>query len=138
MNAKKVEPTSQTDASEAPHSALLLCGNHRLNLLEPNIQISPRGMTFATDSQFAPFTELRIRLKLPPSLGSLGDHTIHCEGVVVECRGNHRRKIYQVTVAFLNLTERDQKLLSLARNFSPAGIESVTTGNRAFLTSYGL
>ncbi len=137
MNAKKDEPTSRQDASEALHSALLLCDHHRLNLLDASIQICPQGMSFATDSEFAPFTELRIRLKLPPSLGSLGGHTIDCEGVVVECRGNHQRKIFQVTVAFLNLSEHDQKLLSLARSFSPAGIESVSTQNRGFLTSYG-
>ncbi len=71
-------------------------------------------MTFKTDSYFAPFTTLAIRLQIPPSFASLKGRTIQCEGAVVECRGSKERKMYQVTVAFLNLTASDQKQLAAA------------------------
>jgi len=126
MNAKKDESLSQRDTTEAFHSVLLLCGSQKLNLLDQNFNVSPRGMTFTTDSHFAPFTDLSIRLKLPPSIGALNGRTIQCEGVVVECRGSRTQKIYHITVAFLNLSPSDQKFLSLAYQTLSSPIQPIS------------
>lgn len=82
-------------------------------------------MTFKTDNYFAPFTTLSIRLQIPPTFASLKGKTIHCEGVVVECRGSHGHRVFQVTVAFLNLVPADQKQLAIADKILAESVQSV-------------
>jgi|ERR1051326_27466 hypothetical protein len=136
MNARKEVPSDRKDPSDLFHSVLLWCGNHKLNILDHNIQVSPRGIVFKTDSYFAPFTDLRVRLKLPPRLGVMNNQTIQCDGVVVECRGSHAKKIYFVTVAFVNLSESEQKILSTANSFPPAAVSPVRPQNRSIRSSF--
>src|ERR1043166_2453729 len=61
MNARKAEPSSKPYGSEPSHSILLSSGDRKLNILDHNFQVAPRGMTFTTDSYFAPFTALSFR-----------------------------------------------------------------------------
>src|ERR1051325_9499155 len=125
MKMAKTESTIRSTSFGISPLVLLQCGKQTLNILDQGFQVSPRGMTFKTDSYFEAFTSLSIRLQLPPTLTQRSGSTIRCEGAVVECRGDHKRKIYYVTVAFLNLTEADQKHLTLADRVLAAGIQRV-------------
>lgn len=136
MNARKEGPSQRKDTSVAVNSVLLWKGNRQLNILDQSIQVTPRGMVFKTDDHFAPFSELRIRLIIPPRLGSTHNQTVQCDGVVVECRGSHAKKVYFVTVAFVNLPESDQKLLSLANCFLPVSFGPARAQSRTIRPSY--
>jgi hypothetical protein len=126
MKAAKHSPSIKGEPHSEFTSVLLQCGKQTLPILDHNFEVSARGMSFKTDSYFAPFTNLSVRLQLPPRLGQLRCRTIHCEGVVVECRGAVRQKMYWITVAFLNLDARDEKELSLAAALPGIGITPLT------------
>ncbi|MSR65411.1 MAG: hypothetical protein EXS18_06480 [Verrucomicrobiae bacterium] len=128
--------SDRKDPSDLFPSVLLWSGSRKLNILDQSIQVSPRGMIFKTDNHFAPFTDLRVRLKLPPRIGSMNTHTIQCDGVVVECRGSHSKMIYFVTVAFVNLSKSEQKVLSTATSFLPTGEAPVRPQNRGIRASF--
>lgn len=115
-------PSSGDQPATILNPVVLRCGKKTLHILDHTFRVSPRGMTFKTDSYFDPFTSLRIRLHMPPTIASPNGRTIECEGAVVECRGDHKRSIYYVTVAFLNLTSADQKHLHLAHRALPKGL----------------
>lgn len=114
MKAVKEERLSNAEIAAVSHPVLLRCGKRTLNVLDQDFRVSVRGMTFKTDSFFEPFTNLQVRLRIPPTMASPRGHTIECEGAVVECKGDHKRRLYCVTVTFLNLTAVDQKHLQLS------------------------
>lgn len=103
-----------TKLSQGTNSAPAGAAGRRIRLAAQSIAVSARGMSFQTDTPFAPFTELKIRISVP-ALSPGGEATdIACDGVVVECRGSHQWKVYYVTVAFVNLPRSKQKHLALA------------------------
>lgn len=94
MNAAK------QDAATGLRPIELTVNTQRKPHTKNSIQFSPNGVTFPSHSYMAPFTEVRVQVKLPRN-GS--HHTVQCSGVVVECEGNKFRNQFQVSVAFLNL-----------------------------------
>jgi len=87
-----------------------------LEILDGDFQVTPRGMTFKTNSYFDPFTSLHIRFLIPAGPDAGRGKTIECEGAVVECRGDHKRKIFYVSVAFLGLSSPECKLVDHLRS----------------------
>jgi hypothetical protein len=75
-------------------------GAHKSPRRSPRVVVSANGVTFASDSYVAPFTEVQVRVK-GTKHRSLRQG-LNCQGVVVDCRGNNSHDGYKVSVAFLN------------------------------------
>ena len=93
MNAAKHD--SLTDLRFLP-SARSLSGSCAPN----GVHVSANGVTFPSDTYWAPFTEVQVRVQL--SKGSTAGQWVHCNGVIVDCHGSKFKNRYEVAVAFLN------------------------------------
>lgn len=105
--------------------------SHHKPLSLQGIQLSPRGITFCSDSYMAPFTEVRVRLQLT---SRKSEQSIRCDGVVVECQGNKLKKSFQVAVAFLNVPKNLQNEIRSAtqpssKTFSTPAIKFTKTAS---------
>lgn len=112
MNSDQEGSSSRANDADTHSPISIWWGKQRINILHHSLDVSPNGITFSTDKPFAPFTELRVRLRFEHHTPPHSGRTIQCEGVVVECRGDYKRHIHFVTVVFLNLAEFDRKYLA--------------------------
>ena len=75
--------------------------------------LSPKGITFATDTYLPEWTEVGVEMRLP-NPGARRDQSIDidCRGVVVQCAQRDRAKGFEVVLLFLDLPKRAQAHLS--------------------------
>src|SRR5664280_3888245 len=69
--------------------------------------LSPKGITFLTDTYLPEWTEVGVEMRLPQT-GARRDQSvdIDCRGVVVQCAQRERGKGFEVVLMFLDLPKR--------------------------------
>jgi len=77
--------------------------------------LSPKGITFATDTYLPEWTEVGVEMRLP-NPGARRDQSIDidCRGVVVQCAHRDKGRGFEVVLLFLDLPKRAQAHLSAA------------------------
>ena len=84
-------------------------------VLDKAFNLSPKGMTFVTDTFMPEWMEVGVEMRLPNSGARRDQHTdIDCRGVVVQCARREQGKGFQVVLMFLDLPKRAQAQLSTA------------------------
>ena len=83
-------------------------------VLDKVFSLSPKGITFLTDTYLPEWTEVGVEMRLP-QLGAKRDDSVNidCRGVVVQCARRERGK-FEVVVMFLDLPKRAQTHISTA------------------------
>ena len=84
-------------------------------VLDKAFNLSPKGMTFVTDTFMPEWMEVGVEMRLPQS-GARRDQRldIGCRGVVVQCARRGQGKGFEVVLMFLDLSKRAQARLSAA------------------------
>ncbi len=83
-------------------------------VLDKVFDLSPKGITFLTDTYMNEWTEVGIELSLPASgTGKDQPIDIDCRGVVVQCAKREKGKGFKVVLLFLDLPKRTQAQLSV-------------------------
>jgi hypothetical protein len=84
-------------------------------VLDKVFDLSPKGITFLTDTYMNEWTEVGVELSLPAT-GASKDQPIDidCRGVVVQCAKREKGKGFKVVLLFLDLPKRVQTQLSIA------------------------
>jgi len=77
--------------------------------------LSPKGITFVTDTFFPEWTEVGVEMRLP-QVGAKREQSVEidCRGVVVQCARRERGKGFEVVLLFLDLPKRAQAHISTA------------------------
>ena len=77
--------------------------------------LSPKGITFLTDTFLPEWTEVGVEMRLPQT-GARRDEAvdIDCRGVVVQCAQRQKGKGFEVVLMFLDLPKRAQAHISAA------------------------
>ena len=84
-------------------------------VLDKVFKLSPKGITFVTDTFMPEWTEVGVEMRLPNSGARRDQHTdIGCRGVVVRCARREQGKGFEVVLMFLDLPKRAQAQLSAA------------------------
>lgn len=85
-------------------------------VLDKAFDLSPKGMTFVTDTFMPEWMEVGVEMRLPNSAARRDQHNtdIGCRGVVVQCTRRGPGKGFQVVLMFLDLPKRAQAQLSAA------------------------
>jgi len=84
-------------------------------VLDKVFKLSPKGITFVTDTFMPEWTEVGVEMRLPNSGARRDQHTdIGCRGVVVQCARREQGKGFEVVLMFLDLPKRAQAQLSAA------------------------
>jgi len=78
----------------------------RLSLSPDAVVVRPNGIEFRSAAPFAPWTEMTVTLVSPRDNGK-----VHCNGVVVECRGN-RHAGFTVSMLFTSMSRQSQERLN--------------------------
>jgi hypothetical protein len=78
-----------------------LDGSRKAAVLDKVFDLSPKGMTFVTDTFMPEWMEVGVEMRLP-NLGARRDqHTdIGCRGVVVQCARREQGKGFKVVLMF--------------------------------------
>ena len=84
-------------------------------VLDKVFNLSPKGITFLTDTFMPEWMEVGVEMRLPHS-GARRDQRpdIGCRGVVVQCARRSQGKGFEVVLMFLDLPKRAQAQLSAA------------------------
>ena len=84
-------------------------------VLDKVFDLSPKGITFLTDTFMPEWMEVGVEMRLPQS-GARRDQRldIGCRGVVVQCARRSQGKGFEVVLMFLDLPKRAQAQLSVA------------------------
>ena len=82
-------------------------------ILDQVFHLSPKGLTFVTDSFLPEWTEVGVEMRLPGT-GARKDQLIGCRGVVVQCEKREQGKGFEVALLFLDLPKRAQAHLAAA------------------------
>jgi hypothetical protein len=92
-------------------------------VLEKSFHLSHKGITFASDTALAEWTEVGVEMRLP-QLTALGRaRSIVCRAVVVQCSRRVPGPGYDVALLFLNLPKNAQnKIDILPETLSPLSI----------------
>ena len=88
-------------------------------VLDRAFNLTPKGMTFVTDTFMPEWMEVGVEMRLPVAGGARRDYTdIDCRGVVVQCERRAQGKGFEVVLMFLDLPKRARAQLSAA----PSGV----------------
>jgi hypothetical protein len=84
-------------------------------VLDKAFDLSPKGMTFVTDTFMPEWMEVGVEMRLPGP-GARRDQStdIGCRGVVVQCSRRAQGQGFDVVLMFLDLPKRAQAQLSAA------------------------
>jgi hypothetical protein len=84
-------------------------------VLDKVFDLSPKGITFLTDTFMPEWMEVGVEMRLPQP-GARRDQRldIGCRGVVVQCARRSQGKGFEVVLMFLDLPKRAQAQLSVA------------------------
>ena len=84
-------------------------------VLDQVFNLTPKGLTFLTDTFMPEWMEVGVEMRLPPT-GARRDQRmdIGCRGVVVQCTSRSQGKGFEVVLMFLDLSKRAQAQLSVA------------------------
>ena len=74
-------------------------------VLDKIFHLSPKGMTFVTDTFLPEWTEVGVEMCLPHT-GAHKDQNVGCRGVVVQCMRREQGKGFEVALLFLDLPKR--------------------------------
>jgi hypothetical protein len=110
MSAKKLD---SLDLSPRQH-VNVESRHTRLDLSPDAVVIRRNGIEFRSAASFAPWTEMTVTLVSPRDHGK-----VHCNGVVVECRGS-RHTGYVVSLVLTGLSRQSQERLNTLAYSSPA------------------
>ena len=84
-------------------------------VLDKAFNLSPKGMTFVTDTFMPEWMEVGVEMRLPNSGARRDQRTdIDCRGVVVQCTRRGQGTGFEVVLMFLDLPKRAQAQLSAA------------------------
>ena len=84
-------------------------------VLDQVFDLSPKGITFLTDTYMNEWTEVGVEMRLPgPATRRDQRIDIGCRGVVVQCAKREEGKGFKVVLLFLDLPKRAQAQLSTA------------------------
>src|SRR5271169_1330358 len=90
-------------------------GSRKAAVLDKAFNLSPKGMTFVTDTFMPEWMEVGVEMRLPNGGTRRDQHTdIDCRGVVVRCARREQGKGFEVVLMFLDLPKRAQAQLSTA------------------------
>ena len=81
--------------------------------LDRIFHLSPKGITFVTDTFLPEWTEVGVEMRLPHT-GAYKDQNIGCRGVVVQCMRREQGRGFEVALLFLDLPKRAQAHLTTA------------------------
>ena len=89
--------------------------SRQAGVLDKVFDLSPKGITFLTDTFMPEWMEVGVEMRLPQS-GARRDQRldIGCRGVVVQCARRGQGKGFEVVLMFLDLPKRAQAQLSVA------------------------
>jgi hypothetical protein len=89
--------------------------SRKAGALDKVFDLSPKGVTFLTDTFMPEWMEVGVEMRLPQS-GARRDQRldIGCRGVVVQCARRGQGKGFKVVLMFLDLPKRAQAQLSTA------------------------
>jgi hypothetical protein len=89
--------------------------SRKAGVLDKVFDLSPKGITFLTDTFMPEWMEVGVEMRLPQS-GARRDQRldIGCRGVVVQCARRSQGKGFEVVLMFLDLPKRAQAQLSVA------------------------
>ena len=89
--------------------------SRQASVLDKVFDLSPKGITFLTDTFLPEWMEVGVEMRLPQS-GTRRDQRldIGCRGVVVQCARRGQGKGFEVVLMFLDLPKRAQAQLSVA------------------------
>ena len=89
--------------------------SRKAGVLDKVFDLSPKGITFLTDTFMPEWMEVGVEMRLPPT-GARRDQRmdIGCRGVVVQCTSRGQGKGFEVVLMFLDLPKRAQAQLSVA------------------------
>ena len=89
--------------------------SRKAGVLDKVFDLSPKGITFVSDTFLPEWMEVGVEMRLPPS-GARRDQRldIGCRGVVVQCTRRAQGKGFNVVLMFLDLPKRAQAQLSAA------------------------
>ncbi|MGO9244962.1 MAG: hypothetical protein ACLPT4_04415 [Verrucomicrobiia bacterium] len=89
--------------------------SRKAGVLDKVFDLSPKGITFLTDTFMPEWMEVGVEMRLPQS-GARRDQRldIGCRGVVVQCARRGQGKGFEVVLMFLDLPKRAQAQLSVA------------------------
>jgi hypothetical protein len=82
-------------------------------VLDRIFHLSPKGITFVTDTFLPEWTEVGVEMRLPQN-GAHKDQNIGCRGVVVQCMRREQGKGFEVALLFLDLPKRARAHLATA------------------------
>lgn len=81
-------------------------------VLDRAFDLTPKGMTFVTDTFMPEWMEVGVEMRLPVAGGARRDCAdIGCRGVVVQCERRAQGKGFEVVLMFLDLPKRAQARL---------------------------
>ena len=84
-------------------------------VLDKVFDLTPKGITFLTDTFINEWTEVGVEMRLPgPVTGRDQQIDIGCRGVVVQCVRREQGKGFKVVLLFLDLPKRAQAQLAVA------------------------
>jgi hypothetical protein len=88
--------------------------SRKAGVLDKVFDLSPKGITFVSDTFLPEWMEVGVEMRLPPS-GARRDQRldIGCRGVVVQCTRRAQGKGFDVVLMFLDLPKRAQAQLSI-------------------------
>jgi hypothetical protein len=83
-------------------------------VLDKVFDLTPKGITFLTDTFMNEWTEVGVEMRLPAT-GTRKDQPvdIDCRGVVVQCVKREQGKGFKVVLLFLDLPKRAQAQLAV-------------------------
>lgn len=92
--------------STLPHHVTVQARQTRLSLSPDSVVFHRGGIEFRSTTPFSPWAEMTLTLQSP------SDHaTLHCNGVVISCRGN-KHSGYHVSMVFTSLSKQAEARLS--------------------------
>ena len=106
---------TRRDISGAFDAELKSKRSRKAGVLDKVFDLSPKGITFLTDTFMPEWMEVGVEMRLPQS-GARRDQRldIGCRGVVVQCARRSQGKGFEVVLMFLDLPKRAQAQLSVA------------------------
>jgi hypothetical protein len=89
--------------------------SRKAGVLDKVFNLSPKGITFLTDTFMPEWMEVGVEMRLPQS-GARRDQQVDigCRGVVVQCARRSQGNGFKVVLMFLDLPKRAQAQLSVA------------------------
>jgi hypothetical protein len=83
-------------------------------VLDKVFDLTPKGITFLTDTFINEWTEVGVEMRLPAMYARKDQQIdIDCRGVVVQCAKREQGKGFKVVLLFLDLPKRAQAQLAV-------------------------